>query len=97
MNSKLRIGGAVIIGVLLIGGSFIVSPGTGAAVPDPRVEAVVAPAPPRNFIDVDDTDGDGIYDVIDQCAVEADLSGLRRFEPREYAQDRCFAATAGTE
>lgn len=62
MNSKLRIGGAVIIGVLLIGGSFIVSPGTGAAVPDPRVEAVVAPAPPRNFIDVDDTDGDGIAD-----------------------------------
>lgn len=33
-----------------------------AAAPDPRVQAVVAPAPDRTFIEIDDQDGDGIAD-----------------------------------
>lgn len=46
----------------MIGGAFMLSSERSVAAPDPRVEAVVAPAPDRSFIEVADADGDGIAD-----------------------------------
>lgn len=60
MNPRIII--AVVVGILLIGGAFWLSETRAQPTPDPRREAVTAPAPERDYITIADEDGDGIAD-----------------------------------
>lgn len=57
-----RIFGASLIGIALVLCAVVVNGYRGPRTPDPRVEAVIAPAPEREYIKVTDADDDGSAD-----------------------------------
>lgn len=76
VNGRLRIVTALVFGALLVGGSYYLSSErkSSASIPDPRVEAVTASAPPRDFIEIEDADGNGIADWKETLPTVPDLA-----------------------
>lgn len=62
MNINPRIVIASCLGLFFVFGAFVLSSDETYAEPDPRLTAVTGPAPEREYIPVQDTDGDGTAD-----------------------------------
>lgn len=63
MNINFRIVGASVVGILLVGGAFVLAEKNQEYVdPDPRLGVVAGPAPERSFIETEDKNGDGVAD-----------------------------------